>query len=125
MQPISSEAAVAKAATTTTAKTDGGTCSGTGVVDTTNGGTDGGGTGTITGTGTGTTTAKARAFYGSVEINPSTAKMKLVQVAEKIINLLASDPTVTLKITVTAGFDNLGQPLRRWIFRVTLLATHL
>ena len=43
---------------------------------------------------------KARAFYGSVEINPSTAKMRLVQVADEIINLLASDPQAVLKITV-------------------------
>lgn len=60
------------------------------------------------GTGTGTTkvtTVKAHAFYGSVEINPSTAKMKLVQVAEEIINLLASDPQAALKITVEINAD--------------------
>ena len=43
---------------------------------------------------------KPRAFYGSIEINPATAKMRLVQVAEEIINVLASDPTAALKITV-------------------------
>ncbi len=46
------------------------------------------------------TAKKARAYYGSAEINPSTAKMRLVQVAEEIISLLASDPTAALKITV-------------------------
>jgi hypothetical protein len=47
-----------------------------------------------------TTTPKARAFYGSVDITPSTAKMGLVQVAEEIINLLASDPQAVLKVSV-------------------------
>ena len=43
---------------------------------------------------------KARAFYGSIEINPATAKMRLVQAADEIISLLASDPQSALKITV-------------------------
>ena len=45
-------------------------------------------------------TEKARVFYGSIEINPSTAKMRLVQVADEIINLLVSDPQAVLKVTV-------------------------
>jgi hypothetical protein len=61
---------------------------------------DGGGTSSTTGTKTVTETRKARAFYGSIEINPSTAKMRMVQVAEEIISLLASDPQAALKITV-------------------------
>ena len=43
---------------------------------------------------------KARAFYGSAEVKASTAKMRLVQIAEEIVNVLASDPNATLKITV-------------------------
>lgn len=45
-------------------------------------------------------TAKAKAFYGSIEINPATAKMGMVQVAEEIINLLSSDPNASLRVTV-------------------------
>ncbi|MEZ5951733.1 MAG: hypothetical protein R3C12_21485 [Planctomycetaceae bacterium] len=60
--------------------------------------------GTVTkpqlGTGAVSATKKARAYYGSADINPSTAKMGLVQVAEEIISLLASDPTAALRITV-------------------------
>jgi len=47
-----------------------------------------------------TPTAKAHAFYGSVEVNASTAKIRMVQLAEEIINVLASDPNASLKITV-------------------------
>ncbi|MCA9013093.1 MAG: ATP-binding protein [Planctomycetaceae bacterium] len=43
---------------------------------------------------------KPKSFHGSVEINASTAKMRLVQVAEEIITLLASDPNASLNITV-------------------------
>jgi hypothetical protein len=43
-----------------------------------------------------------------VEVNPTTAKMRLVQLAEEIISNLASDPQAELKITVeiTADFPN-------------------
>lgn len=46
------------------------------------------------------------AFFGSVEVNPSTAKMKLVQIAEEIISVLSTDPHASLNITleVTADF---------------------
>jgi len=44
--------------------------------------------------------SKAKAFYGSIAIMPSTAKMRLVQVADEIISLLASDPQATLRISV-------------------------
>ena len=45
-------------------------------------------------------TAKAKSFYGSVEVNPTTAKMRLVQLADEIINNLVSDPHAELQITV-------------------------
>ena len=53
-------------------------------------------------------TPKAKSFYGSVEVNPTTAKMRLVQLAEEIISNLTSDPQAALKITVeiTADFPN-------------------
>ena len=61
-------------------------------------------TGATTGTGTtgsgATTAAKPKTFHGSIQINPSTAKMRLVQVAEEIISVLAGDPNASLNITV-------------------------
>jgi hypothetical protein len=55
-----------------------------------------------------TGTLKAKSFYGSVEVNPTTAKMRLVQLAEEIISNLASDPQAELRITVeiTADFPS-------------------
>jgi predicted AAA+ superfamily ATPase len=52
--------------------------------------------------------AKARAFYGSVEVSASTAKMRLVQIADEIVGVLAADPNATIKITVeiSAEFPN-------------------
>ena len=53
-------------------------------------------------------TAKAKAFFGSVEVNATTAKMKLVDIADEIINVLAADPNATVKVTVeiTAEFPD-------------------
>src|ERR1700723_367235 len=48
---------------------------------------------------------KARSFYGSVEVNPVTAKIRLVQLAEEVISNLASDPQAELKITVEINAD--------------------
>jgi hypothetical protein len=63
-----------------------------------------GGASSVPATGAG----KAKSFYGSVDVNPATAKMRLVQLAEEIISNLASDPQAELKITVeiTADFPN-------------------
>ncbi len=57
-------------------------------------------------TSTPSNTAKAHTFIGTVDINPATAKMRLVQIAEEIISLLASDPqaTVTVSLEITADF---------------------
>lgn len=64
------------------------------------------GTGSTPGTGTGgATPAKSKTFHGSVQINPSTAKMRLVQVAEEIISVLAGDPNASLNITVEINAD--------------------
>ncbi len=46
------------------------------------------------------TNAQDRAFYGSIEINPNSAKVPLVQLAEEIISVLASDPNALIKVTV-------------------------
>lgn len=79
--------------------------SGTGPVSPGTGST---GMGPTTGTGPvspGPTAAKPKAFFGSVEINPSTAKMRLVQIAEEIIAVLASDPNATMRINLEINAD--------------------
>lgn len=43
---------------------------------------------------------KPKAFYGSAPVNASTAKMRMVQIAEEIIAVLASDPHATVKASV-------------------------
>lgn len=45
-------------------------------------------------------TPKPRAFHGNVAINASTAKMRMVQVAEEIIAVLAADPNAEVSVTV-------------------------
>jgi hypothetical protein len=45
-------------------------------------------------------TPKAHAFHGNVVINASTAKMRMVQVAEEIIAVLAADPNAEVKVAV-------------------------
>ncbi len=45
-------------------------------------------------------TPKSRVFHGNVAINVSTAKMRLVQVAEEIIAVLAADPNADVKVTL-------------------------
>jgi hypothetical protein len=45
-------------------------------------------------------TPKPRAFHGHVAINASTAKMRLVQVADEIIALLGADPNAEVKVAV-------------------------
>jgi uncharacterized protein len=51
------------------------------------------------------TSGKAKSFYGSVEVNPATAKIRLVQLVEEVINNLASDPQGDLKISVEINAD--------------------
>jgi hypothetical protein len=53
-------------------------------------------------------TPRAKAFFGSVDVNATTAKMKLVSIAEEIIAVLASDPNATVKVTleISADFPN-------------------
>jgi hypothetical protein len=89
---------------------------GDGSARTTGGGTSGGGsnsgglTGMSTATGTGTgalagSPAKAKSFHGSIQIAPSAAKMRLVDVADEIINVLAGDPNASVTITVEINAD--------------------
>lgn len=44
--------------------------------------------------------AKARSFFGSVDVNATTAKMKLVTIAEEIIAVLAADPNANVQVTL-------------------------
>lgn len=71
----------------------------TGTSGQTTGGTAiGGGNGTV---GPGPTSpSKPKSFHGSIQIRPLAARMRLNQVAEEIIQLLASDPNATLNITL-------------------------
>ncbi len=43
---------------------------------------------------------KPKSFHGSIQIKPTAAKMKLVQVAEEIISILAGDPNANIEITL-------------------------
>jgi hypothetical protein len=52
-----------------------------------------------------TGSGKPKSFYGSVEVSPATAKMRLVQLAEEIISNLVADPLAELKITVEINAD--------------------
>jgi predicted AAA+ superfamily ATPase len=68
-------------------------------------GTITGGTGTGTGTTGGATAAKAKSFHGSIQINPPSAKVRLVDVADEIISVLASDPNASLQITLEVNAE--------------------
>lgn len=46
------------------------------------------------------TAAKSKTFYGSAEVPPATAKMRLVQIAEEIVSVLTSDPNATVRLVV-------------------------
>ena len=50
--------------------------------------------------GSSTQTPKAKLFRGSVEVNPTLAKSRLITIADEVIALLASDPNATIRITV-------------------------
>ena len=39
-------------------------------------------------------------FFGAVEINAAAAKMKMITIAEEVINLLVSDPEASVKVTI-------------------------
>ncbi|WP_287106664.1 ATP-binding protein [Mesorhizobium sp.] len=50
-----------------------------------------------------TSTAAAtrpKTFYGSAEVPPATAKMRLVQIAEEIVSVLSTDPNATIRLVV-------------------------
>jgi predicted AAA+ superfamily ATPase len=55
-----------------------------------------------------TVSAKAKSFLGTADVPAATAKMKLVQIADEIVSLLASDPNAAIRVTVeiTADFSS-------------------
>lgn len=60
--------------------------------------------------------AKPKAFFGSAEVPPATAKMRLVQIAEEIVSVLTSDPNaaVRLVVEISAEFpDGANESLKR------------
>ena len=48
---------------------------------------------------------KPRTFYGNVDINATTAKVRLVQIADEIISVLASDANATVKVSLEISTD--------------------
>lgn len=54
---------------------------------------------------------RPRSFHGSAEVAPAAAKMRLVQIAEEIIAILAADPNAAVKVNVEiqATFPNGAQ----------------
>jgi hypothetical protein len=48
---------------------------------------------------------KVHAFIGTAEVSAATAKMRLVQIAEEIIGVLASDPQATVQVRVEINAD--------------------
>jgi hypothetical protein len=59
---------------------------------------------------------KVYAFIGTAEVNAATAKVRLVQIAEEIIGLLASDPqaTVNVRVEINAAFpDGVSDQIKR------------
>jgi len=51
---------------------------------------------------------KAKSFHGMAEIPAATAKMRLLQVAEEIISVLAADPNAEIKVRVEIEADFLN-----------------
>ena len=51
---------------------------------------------------------KSKTFYGSADVAPAAAKMRLVQIAEEIIAVLTADPNAEIKVSVEirANFPN-------------------
>ena len=67
------------------------------------------GTGPGPGAGTGTgTVPKSKSFHGTANVAPSAARMRLVQIADEIIAILAADPNanIQVRIEIQATFSN-------------------
>lgn len=51
------------------------------------------------------TSAKVKSFFGAADIPAATAKMRLVQISDEIVSVLASDPNADVRITVEISAD--------------------
>jgi hypothetical protein len=61
---------------------------------------------------------KSKTFIGTAEVNAATAKMRLVQIADEIISILAGDSQATVKVSVeiTAEFpEGVSDQIKRAI----------
>lgn len=61
---------------------------------------------------------KSKTFFGTAEVNAATAKMRLVQIAEEIISVLAGDSQASVKVSVeiTADFpEGVSDQIKRAI----------
>jgi hypothetical protein len=54
----------------------------------------------VPGVGEGAPKPITRRFHGSVDVSAAMAKMKLVQISDELISLLASDPNASIKVTL-------------------------
>lgn len=73
-------------------------------------GTGGGGSGGTTppapsGGGETAAPAKPRSFHATAVVPPATAKMRLVEIAEEMVAILASDPNATVRLSVEIAAD--------------------
>ena len=62
--------------------------------------------------------AKATSFLGTADVPAATAKMRLVQIADEIVSLLASDPNATIRVTVEIAAEfpsGVGDSVRRGV----------
>jgi predicted AAA+ superfamily ATPase len=65
---------------------------------------------------TGGPAAKSRSFHATAVVPAATAKMRLVEIAEEIVSVLASDPnaTVSLAVEISADFpDGASESMKR------------
>ncbi|MGJ5036711.1 ATP-binding protein [Bradyrhizobium sp. HKCCYLRH3059] len=49
--------------------------------------------------------AKVKSFFGAADVPAATAKMRLVQLADEIVSVLASDPSAHIRLTVEISAD--------------------
>jgi hypothetical protein len=54
---------------------------------------------------TGGVATKPRAFHATAAVPAATAKMRLVEIAEEIVSVLASDPNATVRLAVEISAD--------------------
>ena len=52
-----------------------------------------------------TTPTQTHSFIGSADINPASAKLRLIQIADEIISLLTSDPQANIQISIDISAD--------------------